>query len=110
MPNAHYDRGRGAEYRAKKRLEADGWTVFRTAGSKSPCDLVAFKPIEVVGEGRGRWRIRTTPVFCQVKNGVRPMPRREREAFASFARAHGARPLLIERGNVWTWIDHEEAA
>ena len=38
-----YAKGRRAEIRAKKELEADGWHVTRAAGSKGPFDLVAVK-------------------------------------------------------------------
>ena len=42
MPNPMYEKGRRAEYQAKKELEADGFTVIRSAGSKSPIDLVGI--------------------------------------------------------------------
>ena len=37
-----YDTGRRLEYKAKKELEALGYTVVRSAGSKGPFDLVAI--------------------------------------------------------------------
>lgn len=40
---SHYSIGRAYEYRARRALEADGWLVVRSAGSKGPWDLVAFK-------------------------------------------------------------------
>lgn len=107
----NYDRGRAAEYRAKQKLEEQGFTVFRTAGSKSPCDLIALKPHTPIYWGDASGRIRYAPVFVQVKSGVRPMPRAEKARFKDFAVEHGARPLLIERGNQWTWLDEQiEAA
>lgn len=96
----NYSRGADYERRVKARLEADGWTVFRTAGSKSPCDLIAV-----------RWNVEPPGhtsrelVFVQVKSGVRNMTAREREAFATFARDHGARPLLVSRGMRLEWLD-----
>ena len=41
MVNRNYIRGRAAEYRAKKELEADDFFVIRSAGSHSYADLIA---------------------------------------------------------------------
>lgn len=41
MPNAQYRRGARIEYIIKKIYEDDGYTVFRSAGSHGPADLVA---------------------------------------------------------------------
>lgn len=41
MPNKNYAKGRRLEYSIKKKLEKEGFTVFRTAGSHSACDLIA---------------------------------------------------------------------
>lgn len=41
MPNSNYNRGRAYEYRAKKELEAQGYSVIRAAGSHGPFDLIA---------------------------------------------------------------------
>lgn len=43
MPNL-YAKGRRAEYRARKQLEDEGYAVIRSAGSKGPWDLVAYRP------------------------------------------------------------------
>jgi len=42
MVNKNYNRGRSFEYRVKKYLENEGYLVVRSAGSKSPFDLVAI--------------------------------------------------------------------
>jgi Holliday junction resolvase len=42
MVNKNYVRGRAFEYRVKKELETKGYMVVRSAGSKSPFDLVAI--------------------------------------------------------------------
>ena len=47
--NRNYVRGRAKEYRVKAKLEKEGWTVLRTAGSHGPFDLVAIK--------RPRWSL-----------------------------------------------------
>jgi Holliday junction resolvase len=48
MPTTRYERGRNLEYRLKKQLEDEGYTVIRSAGSHSPVDLVAFNQEEVL--------------------------------------------------------------
>lgn len=45
MPNRNYNKGRAYEYKIKKRYEKLGYTVFRSAGSHSPADLVAVCPV-----------------------------------------------------------------
>lgn len=41
MTNKNYQSGRNFEYRVKKYLEDKGYYVMRSAGSKSPFDLIA---------------------------------------------------------------------
>jgi Holliday junction resolvase len=96
-----YTRGRAFEYRIKEKLEEDGYTVWRTAGSHTPCDLLALKPPGPY------WHPRL--LFVQAKGGTRSMTRKERAEFRAFALAHGARPLLVERGMKWRWLDEEAA-
>lgn len=40
--NKNYNSGRKFEYRVKKYLEKEGYYVMRSAGSKSPFDLIAI--------------------------------------------------------------------
>jgi len=42
LVNKNYNRGRQFEYRVKKNLEDKGYLVVRSAGSKSPLDLVGI--------------------------------------------------------------------
>jgi Holliday junction resolvase len=44
MVNKNYVRGRAKEYRLKKKLEAEGYIVLRTAGSHGFADLIAVHP------------------------------------------------------------------
>lgn len=44
---SNYVKGRTAEYRARKTLQQQGYTVIRSAGSKGPCDLLAFNGAEL---------------------------------------------------------------
>lgn len=41
---SRYAAGRRLEWKARKALEAQGYFVIRSAGSKGPVDLVAFHP------------------------------------------------------------------
>lgn len=44
MPNKNYIRGRAFEHKRRKAWERDGYVCARTAGSKSPFDIIAIKP------------------------------------------------------------------
>jgi Holliday junction resolvase len=80
-----YAKGRGFEQRARVRLEERGYFVVRSAGSKTPVDLVAIKSGE-------------QPLFVQCKSGARSLSRAQRLVFADFARELGAVPVLCEKG------------
>ena len=45
----NYIQGRAFENRYRRRLEAAGWTVMRSAGSKGPFDLVYWRLLQVHG-------------------------------------------------------------
>ena len=49
MPNRRYEAGRRYEYKVKKQLEKEGWTVLRMAGSHGLFDLVALRHLELNG-------------------------------------------------------------
>jgi Holliday junction resolvase len=58
-PNKNYEKGRKAEYEAKKHLIMQGFVVTRAAGSKGPWDLIAVGPnhiklVSVLREGSDR--------------------------------------------------------
>jgi Holliday junction resolvase len=82
---SNYAKGRGFEQRARSRLEQRGYFVVRSAGSKTPVDLVAIKSNE-------------RPLFVQCKGGTRSLSRAQRLAFVDFAHDLGAVPVLCERG------------
>lgn len=42
-----YRRGHRFELRVRRHLESLGWVVFRSAGSRSPADLIALRAGEV---------------------------------------------------------------
>lgn len=57
---SHYSDGRRDEYKARDDLQANGYSVIRSAGSKGAVDLIAVKPGEVL--------------FVQVKRTTAPGP------------------------------------
>ena len=61
-------KGRRAEWKARKLLEAAGYTVTRAAGSKGAADLVAWNSVHIR--------------FLNVKSGTKYCGTLEREAFA----------------------------
>lgn len=42
--STRYERGRDAEYRAIRELEAEGFAAFRTAGSHGGADVIGIGP------------------------------------------------------------------
>lgn len=48
MPGPSYTRGRRVEYLARDRLRARGFCVIRSAGSRTPVDLVAGRNRQVL--------------------------------------------------------------
>ena len=103
MPNPHYRNGANFERRVKARLEEQGWTVFRTAGSHSPADLIALRPSGRLlhcdwDEGiQPRW-VGTRVRLVQAKGGTSTMGPKERLKFAQFCAELGAEPWIAERG------------
>lgn len=117
-----YRRGADFERRVKQRLEEQGWTVFRTAGSHSPADLVAVAPqtqVELCSrceaerlDGCGGahldkcleagWarhaQTGTRLRLVQCKSGRTAMTKRERAAFRAFAEGLGAEAVVFLRG------------
>jgi Holliday junction resolvase len=59
MPNKNYVKGANFERQVKKYYEERGYLVFRTAGSHSPADLIAFPPLGNIKE----WQ----PILIQCK-------------------------------------------
>ena len=43
MVNRNYNNGRAFEYRVRDHFKAEGFEVFRTAGSHSPADLICIR-------------------------------------------------------------------
>ncbi|GIV52253.1 MAG: hypothetical protein KatS3mg038_2774 [Candidatus Kapaibacterium sp.] len=81
---SNYTRGRQLEYDAKRYFEERGYLVIRSAGSKSPVDLVCLHP--------------SLPVLLvQCKYGVARLSKRDRERLSVLARAYNARACIVTR-------------
>jgi hypothetical protein len=94
MPNRNYRKGRAYEYEIKKRYEKLGYTVFRTAGSHSPADLIAVKNIMS--------RLEVLLIQCKTtKKSIdyRPRPfEREGRIFNKWARSLGCLGRFFVKG------------
>lgn len=80
MPNKNYLRGRRFEYEIIHKLTADGYTCVRSAGSKSPVDIVAINEEEVL--------------LVQAKTGSTGLTASERKTFESLLCPPCVRKLL----------------
>ena len=105
--NRHYQNGRALEYRAKKRLEEEGWTVTRTPGSKTPADLWAVRGIPVERFFfRDERRLYVPQLrFVQCKSGTGRMTKAARTKFELFAHERGGEAWLVERGMKFTKLE-----
>ncbi len=83
-----YQKGRRVEYQLANELREQGWTVIRSAGSKGPADLVAWRDchVEIIQVKR-----------CQSQTYAR---QRIREAIAKFE-ATGIRVLPFVVFSIW---------
>ena len=64
MPNKNYVKGRAFEYKVRDHYLAEGFVVFRMAGSHSPADLIAFPPLGDWFKGK---KLDYTPILIQCK-------------------------------------------
>ena len=89
---SQYRKGANFERKVKKLLEAKGMFVVRSAGSKGPCDLVAFQKVFEVDSGHGITIRPTSPWLIQVKatEGARTYPGK----LETLASHYGAVPVL----------------
>ena len=76
MPNKNYQSGRSFEYRVKKYFEKQGYYVMRSAGSKSPFDLIAIETNYTKGK-----LISTHILLIQCKHGSKVLPKERLELF-----------------------------
>ena len=79
----HYAKGCSFEYKARNKLQAAGYLVVRSAGSKGPADLVALRQGEVL--------------LVQAKKNGR-LSKREEAELVVIANKYGACPVLCGPG------------
>lgn len=97
MPNRGYVNGANFERRVKARLEREGWTVFRCAGSHSPADLVAVRKAYTYDDGLGAPLLPEVRLV-QCKGGNATMTRAERASFDEYASELGCEAWVALRG------------
>ena len=90
MPNKNYIKGRAFEYTIKKKLEAEGWTVWRTPGSKSKTDLIARRPTVYLGNNKWDYSI---VLFVQCKSGSARMSKKDKAELLELAESVGAEAM-----------------
>jgi Holliday junction resolvase len=78
-----YQRGNAFERRIADRLRADGYYVWQTRGSKSPVDILAIKPGQIL--------------FVQCKIGVAALSAQRWDELHDLATRAGALPILADR-------------
>lgn len=86
----NYKRGRSAEYKVKRRLEALGYRwIIRSAASHTPVDLLCSNGSEILA--------------VQVKAGLSPyISQREKRSLIKWAECFNAKPILARRrGGRW---------
>jgi hypothetical protein len=84
-------RGRAFEHCSRGRPERCGYIVLRSAGSKTPVDLVAITRDE-------------RPAFGHPNCGTRGLSRPERIELIDFAADRNATPVLCERGLTFSFL------
>lgn len=77
-----YRRGYHFELRVRKHFESLGWSVWRSAGSKSPADLVALRTGEVV------------LIQCKLSGTI---SKDEKQRLAMLARELECKAMLVHR-------------
>lgn len=97
MPNRNYRRGVYFERKCKTALEAAGWHVWRSPGSKSPADLIALKAPDWV-------------VLVQCKTAREGVTKKVAQELCELAYCCGAIPVAMWRDGsrgpiVWTRLD-----
>lgn len=81
----NYRKGRAAEYRTMRLLEAAGYATFRMAGSHSPVDVIAVDALGVR--------------LVQVKSGRAGASPQDKETLKHLSRPPNS---TVE---VWRWLD-----
>src|SRR4051812_31298693 len=93
--NSPYKRGADRERLFAKRLEQEGWSVTRSAGSRSPHDLVASRALMI----HDRLKVYSEVMYVQVKcDKLSPWSHFgpvDRALLVETAKKAGATPVLV---------------
>jgi holliday junction resolvase Hjr len=86
-----YEQGRRFAYRVSQALAADGYSIIRSAGSKTKVDIVAFK-----GQPRAMdFGLRLSQLlFVQAKKTNGTIPKEERAELLRLANIANALPIV----------------
>lgn len=92
--NTRYQQGRALEWKVRDILAASGYLVFRSAGSKSVADLIAFpdRDMDPMLSGAPEWALRW-PLMVQCKRGGVLPPGEWNELFSA-ALSASAVPIM----------------
>jgi holliday junction resolvase Hjr len=88
-----YEQGRRFAYRVSQALAADGYSIIRSAGSKTKVDIVAFKPW-ATGAQRLQHYSKTQMLFMQAKRSNGTCPPAERVELLRLAGLAHALPIV----------------
>lgn len=80
---SHYSAGRAREHEVRHDLQANGYEVIRSAGSKTKVDLVAFKPGQLL--------------WVQCKSGLAAPSPEERRTLIAAAEMTSGVPIVALR-------------
>lgn len=84
-----YYQGRAFEYRVQRMLRDNGYVVFRSAGSHTPVDLIAY----------GRTNSGVLVLFVQCKASDKPtISKKERCLLTKWERKFGALAMIAYKG------------
>jgi Holliday junction resolvase len=89
----NYARGSAFERRVRDKLAGDGYTVYRTAGSKTQVDLIAYKP-----GGPTLW------IQCSLGAKSKREMRELVDLTEGFADSGPPSPVLVEKGMKFTFL------
>jgi hypothetical protein len=90
----NYARGRRLEHHARRLLEAAGFVVVRSAGSKGPADLIAFDALGfrlISVKAAGRY------VSARERQALRQLPRPSNMTIEVWRFAHRSHHPIVER-------------
>jgi Holliday junction resolvase len=99
MTNKNYVKGANFERTVKKFYENFGFLVFRTAGSHSPADLIAFPILGGISDKK--------PILIQCKATEKNISKAELNELSVIAQKYGLHAKLVKKWKgamLQTWV------